>query len=832
MSTEIGLPLEDAPIADAPAAAPRVHAGKPALMWTAAACFVATVALAYAVIAALPLPGYGTWTGIRPLENKLAQLERFCAEGPVDALALGSSIVDFGFSAKAFSGLMSQRLGHPYRVFNFATGGAEPRTLPSLYRFARTACKPRAIFVIAPAEQRLREEVSAGSPDHSLAEAPVGPALHSQRLLELDKSLWSLPLLKYSPAARDLFLFTGYRNLRAGMDSYEVNDHGDRTSYLMTWKLPDLPTQKKVNEIYVKPVGAAEGADREKALRHFFADTDIAAIRDLRRLAQEDGAALYLFSHAGAATFFGGIGENAQYNEGRREFYRSFADALGAKLVDVDDRVDIPWYAISDTTHLNTYGARIYTRAAFEAFVGGHDDAHAIASTVEMQPPPKDLFPTLDRTFNAYAALIRRPAGKAGALLRLRMVDSSDVPPLPDDQLYAALRMPDGGDIVAPAVAIGNHEFVAAVNLPVSDRPQGAVLRLLYDEGAEKVAAMNTLADYEWIDGYPARGLPDGREPPLLAWPPARGPGEEFYVAVRPGLAMPPRVALSLRSRDGRRSVDLGSAELVSARLARIPIPRDAQTGDYLLTLRDPSSGEVLAPTAAVHITTGGLPHEPATVTIAGHPTLAQGHVRVHWGGIFKPRKHDWVGLFPVGSGPGGRLDIVFTDGRAGGDIDFPIAATVAPHLVKGEFEFRLYAAGGWQMLAHSAPFSFEVPEEMRAAMASGGPVVDPAQGSHAVRVFSEKEPRLALGTVKVGWADVANPSQQDWVGLFPVGGGDDTRLDFVFTKGASGGEVDFPIAPVLAPRLASGRYEFRLYSAGGWKMLARSEPVRFSTAK
>lgn len=818
MDTEIGLSLEDASIAARPAGA-----GKLGLALTAAACFVAVAALAYAAIALLPLPGYGTWTGIRPLENKLASLERFCAEGPVDALALGSSIVDFGFSAQTFSQLMSQRLGHEYRVFNFATGGAEPRTLATLYRFARTACRPRAIFVIAPAEQRLREEISAGSPDHALLTAPVGPALASQRLLAFDKALWALPILKYAPAARDLFLFGGYRNLRAGMDSYEVNGNGDRTSFLMTWKPNDLPVQKKVNELYVKPYSGADGG----ALAHFFARRDIEAMRELRSLAREDGAKLYLFSHAGAATFFGGVGDNAAYKEGRREFYDAFADALGATLVDVDDRVRIPRHAISDTTHLNVYGARIYTRAAFDAFVGSPEDARAAAATVAMQPPPADLFPTLDRSFNAYAALLRRPANEADPLLRFRMVDSSDVPPLPQDQLYAALRMPDGKDIVVPAVPIASHEFVAAVNLPPSDRAQGIVLRLLYDEGAEKVAAMNTLADYEWVHAYPKRS-----RAPIVAWPPAARPGDSLYVGVRGDVAVPPRVAFSLRSREGSASLDLGTGALAPDRLTALAIPAGAAPGAYVLAMRDASSGEALAPTAAVELTTSGMSHAPAVVALDGPADVSAGHVRVRWNAIYRPRKHDWIGLFPVGSGPGGRLDLVFTHASASGEADFPIAASVLPRLVSGEFEFRLYAAGGWQMLAHSEPFTFVVPDSLKAAAGIGGPIVDPAPDAAKPRVFSEKAPRLALGVARVGWAGIAAPNAQDWVGLFPVGGGDTTRLDFVFTGGAREGEVEFPLAPALESRLASGEYEFRLYAAGGWTLLAKSAPLRFATGK
>jgi len=52
------------------------------------------------------VPDYGTWTGIRPLETKLEQLEKFARGKEVDAVFLGSSIVDFGFSADLSSRLI------------------------------------------------------------------------------------------------------------------------------------------------------------------------------------------------------------------------------------------------------------------------------------------------------------------------------------------------------------------------------------------------------------------------------------------------------------------------------------------------------------------------------------------------------------------------------------------------------------------------------------------------------------------------------------------------------------------------------------------------------
>jgi hypothetical protein len=204
----------------------------------------------------------------------------------------------------------------------------------------------------------------------------------------------------------------------------------------------------------------------------------------------------------------------------------------------------------------------------------------------------------------------------------------------------------------------------------------------------------------------------------------------------------------------------------------------------------------------------------------------------VRWSGIVKPRKHDWVGLFPVGSGPGGRLDIVFTDAKADGEVEFPIAPSIVPQLVDAELEFRLYASGGWQMLARSEPFRFEVPPGTTPAVAPAPQVADPAPGASGVRVFSQKDAALDRRTVPVGWAGVAAPTDQDWVGLFPVGGPPESRLDFVFTKGQAEGHLDFPLNGVSHSRLASGEYEFRLYASGGWTMLAKSEPVRFSAGK
>src|SRR6185436_15592920 len=84
------------------------------------------------------------------LEQKLRLLATFASEGPVDAVVVGSSVADYGFSAERFGQAMSARLGREYRAFNFSTGAAEASTFPKLYRLIRTVARPRTLIVVSP----------------------------------------------------------------------------------------------------------------------------------------------------------------------------------------------------------------------------------------------------------------------------------------------------------------------------------------------------------------------------------------------------------------------------------------------------------------------------------------------------------------------------------------------------------------------------------------------------------------------------------------------------------------------------------------------------------
>ena len=82
----------------------------------------------------------------------------------------------------------------------------------------------------------------------------------------------------------------------------------------------------------------------------------------------------------------------------------------------------------------------------------------------------------------------------------------------------------------------------------------------------------------------------------------------------------------------------------------------------------------------------------------------------------------------------------------------------------------------------------------------------------------------IADGNLRVSWSDVAKPDAQDWVGLFKVGGDDSTRAAFMFLPGTANGEVTFPIPQGFTPKLLTGEYEMRLFTAGRWELIGRSD--------
>lgn len=155
--------------------------------------------------------------------------------------------------------------------------------------------------------------------------------------------------------------------------------------------------------------------------------------------------------------------------------------------------------------------------------------------------------------------------------------------------------------------------------------------------------------------------------------------------------------------------------------------------------------------------------------------------------------------------------------------------------------------------IPHDAPQGFPIerdwnlPVEIRVFRLNPAPMLatrryairlDGIYGVHVRRItdhvtpppelLTQSQPRLDLPTVNVAWDRIPKPSPQDWIGLYSAGSTPESRLDFTFTTGAPTGQLSFRLASQLLPQLSTGEYEFRLYSAGGWKLLATSPRFAF----
>ena len=783
------------------------------------ALFLGSLGLCNALLVWCDLPNYGAWTGIQPLETKLEMLDDFRSEGDVDALMLGSSIVDFGFSAELFSELMTRELGREYRAFNFSTGGAEPRTLPKLYRLARTVAVPKNVFVILPAEHKLGEEIGDTGPDGSLARAPVSEVLEQPWLLALKRRLQSVPFVRNAPAARDYVFHGDFRGVVRAMGGlYPLSAHGDRVSYRMTWQPDKVSVRKQAMESSIRPFPGGSGRpdNLNDRLQFYFAETDIRAFKELRELVEQDGGNISVVVTAQASTFHGGPSQNDRYRRASRDFFQTIAEQLHATLVDPTDLVDVPLHHVSDLVHLNKYGAEIFTRAVFARMTNKTPvQAGLVAEAIDT--PPAGLFPTGDRTFNKNSAVVVRPAGAETSLLRFRTMQAVCVHPLPEEELIVAVRTPQNEDILAHAARLGPSDFVAELKLPPNSRPEALVLRLLWGEGARQIALETPLTDYEWVTSYPR--IPISPQSPalesnLLALPTTRAPGERVYLAAARDARLPPSIDARLvsRSGDAGRAIKLGQVESDPDSLLALPLPQNLPEGDYEIQFKHPVDGRVVARTQPLTVAPSIL--EPPQIRLAAKPQLTDAELSVNWSGIRRPHPEDWVGLFPADAGENeGAKRIgrpIFLSGQRSGTTRFPLQS-ITSRLNDGEYQLRLYASGKWRLLAETEPFRFLTP---------------PSEA----QLHVEAAPDLSTGTLIVRWDGITDPRPDDWIGLFPASGAESTRLRSVRLKGQVAGEIAFPVPVSLASPQSGGEYEFRLYAAGGWVELARSGRIRLTT--
>jgi hypothetical protein len=174
--------------------------------------------------------------------------------------------------------------------------------------------------------------------------------------------------------------------------------------------------------------------------------------------------------------------------------------------------------------------------------------------------------------------------------------------------------------------------------------------------------------------------------------------------------------------------------------------------------------------------------------------------VRASWSGVRRARAEDWLSVFAT-EGPEEALTApVATRGRSNGSAGLFIPSLTPP----GRYELRLFAAGGWNRLATSAPIEV-VPSTA---------AVEPVGESYR-----------AGGLLTVAWKDVVSPAKDDWIGLYAAGQPDgspyEARVPFVFTRGGVSGVGRLEVPAATPP----GLYELRLFSRTRGDRVASSPP-------
>ena len=449
------------------------------------------------VVAARGLPEYASWTGIRPLEEKLHKLDRFSSHGRVDALVLGSSISDFGIDAELLSERMTAANGTPYRVFNFSTGGTEPVTFPTLYRLARTVSKPRTLLLAVPYEIKRSDAIEVESPDHTLRRAPIGTAITHPWLFPLEKRFFDIPLVRYAAPLRDRLVFGRYEHLASqGSDLYWMDDFGDTVSFSYQTSEADLTSLRALRRVAVPltPHQMSTFSQRAK-LEYYFNRVDIDAMAQLRKLAEADGCRIVIIAHDDASDYYPAPLANPAYVRARRQFMAIIADELHAKLVDEVEQFRAQKYMLTDTVHLNHYGSDAFTRLVAAALA--HSAKTPVSRQVVEYPTLPDM-PSSDVTISGFTALVEAPKRKGALTLRLRILRNHAIPPLPDIPLRVMLRLPDGTDVTAPARFTSGTSLEATfAALPVG-RNRMFLARIVYEAGGRLAAHNQPIAAYSW----------------------------------------------------------------------------------------------------------------------------------------------------------------------------------------------------------------------------------------------------------------------------------------------------------------------------------------------
>jgi hypothetical protein len=198
--------------------------------------------------------------------------------------------------------------------------------------------------------------------------------------------------------------------------------------------------------------------------------------------------------------------------------------------------------------------------------------------------------------------------------------------------------------------------------------------------------------------------------------------------------------------------------------------------------------------------------------SLSAAPTTVAGGApdTVSWSGVAAPSPTDWVGVYQDGQ-TGASFVNWFYAGSCGYTAGAAEAASgscpFTMPTAAGPYDFILYAAGSFTVLAFSNPVTVSGGSGLTASPASvnGG------------------------GTETVSWTSVGHPTPTDWVGVYPAGQSGGSFVDWFYagscgyTSGAA--EAASGSCQYAMPNVG-GSYDFILYAQGSFSPLMQSNTV------
>lgn len=447
------------------------------------------------LISAARLPQYASWTGVRTLEDKLDAFAQFARRGAVDVVLLGSSIVDFGVSAEALSDEMSHQSGKNYRAFNFSTGAATLRTFPLLYRLLRTTAKPKALFLIIPAESDSGDFISPRTPEGIMLRSPIASSLHNPFRLALSKEIWSFPIVRFASPLRDLALHGNYINrVATHADLYQLGPHGDMLSFTVNTDREGFQkssVERKDHVLKQYSTYLSSKRNGHTAGMSYLSKYAVADLQQLANLAKNDGASLTVIAHDRASAL---ANQDSTYNTALKPYYEELVRTVPMKSVDFVERFVPAPFEISDSIHLNQHGAKRFARLLAQELLGRGGAPEPAWQAPDFRTQSQDL------SFNPWSAVVTRRSTDPSGVLELEFVQTWQTPRLlPGEPVQIAVRTPDNRDMFCPSQVLRQGWLQAETSM-LPDGDNVFWIRVL-SKGAAKEAAINLpLASFRWLE--------------------------------------------------------------------------------------------------------------------------------------------------------------------------------------------------------------------------------------------------------------------------------------------------------------------------------------------